>query len=478
MDKNSPENTYRQQVLQEQEEVARQLKRNSINAPQSLASGSNIRGITQTNKAIDYRITGFWFWRSVVVPPNVYVIHTRQGKSEPIHIGMGISFRFNPLSDAFLVIPSSVQTILINANCISIERQGVLVQAYLQWIIGDIKIAYWKLDFSDPADPMGIVNLQLKEQAEAAIKDKVATMSIDEILSDKQPIIEELTRRLKAVAEGSREDSGTSGGLGLKIVTIQIKEAVVSSTRLWQNLQAPFRAERERLARLAELASHQAIAAQELENQITSQRSELNAQSELEQLRSEQDRRKYDREQSENQRRHSLEQEAARQKLLEENQTIQARNEAKLALVLQELELEKRKITAEIEQVEQQMQLDAVERQKELAKITAELEIKERYNLAEFTQKRRELVLAKQQQDIENDLSATYLQSELIAKLPEIAENLPTAQEQRTTIIATDGKEGGGMTQLLTFVASALSLTQNFLSQANSGNQSIEKVDE
>ena len=52
--------------------------------------------------------------------------------------------------------------------------------------------------------------------------------------------------------------------LGLKIVTVQIKEAVVSSTRLWENLQKPVRAEREKIARLAEVAAQQEIAAREL----------------------------------------------------------------------------------------------------------------------------------------------------------------------------------------------------------------------
>ena len=73
---------------------------------------------------------------------------------------------------------------------------------------------------------MRIVNVQLREQAEAAIKDKVATMAIDDILSDKQPIIEELTARLRAVAEGA----------GLRIITVQIKEAVVSSRAVWESL--------------------------------------------------------------------------------------------------------------------------------------------------------------------------------------------------------------------------------------------------
>ena len=277
----------------------------------------------------------------MIVPPNAYTIHTRQGHPQPIHMGKGISFRFNPLTDAFLIIPASVQTILITAKCICIERQGVMVQAYVQWIIEDIQTAYWKLDFSDVEDPMGIVNLQLREQAEAAIKDKVATLSIDEVLSDKQPIIEELTHRLQTVAEGSSEiaPSGRSEGLGLKIVTVQIKEAVVSSTQLWQNLQAPFRAEREKMARLAQLESEREIKARELENRLESDRNELNATTEIDELRAQQARIKYDRDQAEALRRSQLEQEAERRVLAEQNRTAQARNQAQLDLAMQELEL-------------------------------------------------------------------------------------------------------------------------------------------
>ena len=113
-----------------------------------------------------------------------------------------MSFRFNPATDSYLVVPGAMQTILINAYCICRELQGVLVQAYVQWIIQDFATAYRKLDFCDPEDPMRLVNLQLKEQAEAAIKDKVATMSVHEVLSDKQPIIEELTARLRARRRG------------------------------------------------------------------------------------------------------------------------------------------------------------------------------------------------------------------------------------------------------------------------------------
>lgn len=464
MSKPQGENTYLQQVLQEKAEVDRKLSRNRnfdvAPAAQALPGGGGVHH--SASRAIDYRITGFWIWKSVIVPPNVYTVHTRRGHRDPLHMGKGISFRFNPLTDAFLVIPAAVQTILINANCICLERQGLLVQAYVQWIIDDINTAYWKLDFSDPEDPMGIVNLQLREQAEAAIKDKVATLSIDEVLSDKQPIIEELTDRLRTVAEGSSEDEGGSSrseGLGLKIVTVQIKEAVVSSTQLWHNLQTPFRAEREKLARLAQLESDEEISARELANRLSGERGELNVASEIDQLRAEQTRIAYDREQAEKLRRSQVEEDATRQMLAEQNRTAQARNQAQLDLVLQELELEKQRITAEMEKVQQQIQLDILEAQKTRAEVAASLEIAGLRNQAEIAQRDRQLDLDHKQRQIENELSDRHIQAQLIAQLPAIAEHLPAPQEQRTTIITSDAQEGM-FNPLLGFLAGLSNLTQ------------------
>lgn len=183
MDNKPVKNVYLEQVLQEQEVIERKLKKSAplkrvapapMAAPVMMASRAEFnideaeaqpsqevfinhnQGKTG-NRILDYRITGFWLWKSVIVPPNVYVIHTRRGHGEPIHLGMGISFRFNPVTDAFLIIPSSVQTILINANCICQERQGILVQAYVQWMIADLKTAYWKLDFPIQMTPWALL---------------------------------------------------------------------------------------------------------------------------------------------------------------------------------------------------------------------------------------------------------------------------------------------------------------------------------
>ncbi|MBN2007492.1 MAG: hypothetical protein JXA21_29370 [Anaerolineae bacterium] len=464
----NPGNVYMEQVLEEQEKVARQLNKRRMAAPamdmKDMASApspmqpqSHGSVAPVSLRPADYHITGFWLWQTVVVTPNVYVVHTRRGHKDPVHIGMGISFPYNPRTDAFLVIPAAMQTILINANCICRERQGILVQGYVQWIIEDINTAYRKLDFTDPEDPMGVVNVQLREQAEAAIKDKVATMSIDEVLSDKQPIIEELTLRLRVVAEGSRNEG--SSGLGLKIVTVQIKEAVVSSSRLWENLQAPFRAEREKFARLAELESRQEINARELENRETREKEELSVEGRLAKLRADQEQAQYDREQSERTRRHHVEQEAERQSITERNNTEKARNAAKLELALQAVEQEKRRIAAEVDKVQQQMKLTEVTAQMTRAEVRTELEMQELRNMAQTAQAERQLKLRQIEHQIENDISEESLQSQLIAQLPEVAEHLPKPEEQRTIIVTGDADNP--LNSLLGFVAGAMNVLKD-----------------
>jgi hypothetical protein len=280
----SGNNQYLDDVIQQQANV--QLELRKMAAPMAMSrarlgrggegapDGAGRSGGSGGN-GVDVRITGFWRWQTVLVPPNAWVVHTRRGQAQPLHLGLGVSFRFDPTRDSFLVAPATMQTLAINARCICAERQGVLVQAYVQWVIDDFGAAYRTLDFSDTDDPMRIVNVQLREQAEASIKDKVATLSIDEVLADRRPIIEELTARLRSVAEGQ----------GLKIVQVQIKEAVVSSTTVWEAIQKPFRQEKIRLARMAELDRERAVHEREVEDRNAAERARIAADAETERLR-------------------------------------------------------------------------------------------------------------------------------------------------------------------------------------------------
>ncbi|MBN2494989.1 MAG: hypothetical protein JXR96_10395 [Deltaproteobacteria bacterium] len=436
-------NEYLEQVVQQQAAVGNELRKAARmkmtpeQSPLRRRPSQPAPAGGENGQAIDYRITGFWRWKTVVVPPNVYAVHTRRGHAKPLHVGLGESFRYRPRLDSFLLVPASVQTLLINANCICVERQGILVQAYLQWIIGDIETAYRKLDFSNTEDPMHVVNIQLREQAEAAIKDKVATMSIDDVLSDKQPIIEELTTRLRSVAEGT----GESGGLGLKIVTVQIKEAVVSSTTVWENLQKPFRAERERVARMAELAKEREIEARELCNQRDGEKERLETADELAKLRHGSEQAAFDREQQERLRREKVSQENQRQALAEQSATEIAKRQSELDLKLESLQMDRQRCEAETKQAEVQRRLDAANGA--LAKARAEDEeiVEDLHHTASAARSRQDLDLLQLRRRVENELSDHLAAIKLFEHLPAIAQALPKPDELRCVQIGgqTDG---------------------------------------
>lgn len=391
--------------------------------------------------AVDVRISGFLRWKNVLVPPNAYVVHTRRGRTEPLHIGLGISFRYNPYIDSFLVVPGAMQTILINAYCICKELQGLLVQGYVQWIVADFGTAYKKLDFSDVEDPMRVVNVQLREQAEAAIKDKVATMGIDEVLSDKQPIIEELTSRLRHVAEGA---GGTDKGLGLRIVTVQIKEAVVSSTRVWENLQKPFRADRERIARLAQLEAESVIQARERDHEKTRQTAELENQGSIDALRSQKEAETFDRDQKEHTRRHQLEQESARQAASEQNETA-----------LQAVALEKIRQEREAE-VQRAKLAESLAQQKIAA--DGQIVIEDARRAAQNRQSEKDIAFLDARQKIQNTLSDHNLQARLLDVLPAVAEKLPKPNELTSVTFAggAGAQEGQALSSLVATVMTVM----------------------
>jgi flotillin len=385
----SSENQYLQESLKKQAEVEALFATSSAPSSNYLSPPMRARGgapMMVEQNTFQPKITGFYRWKKVIVPPNVFVVHTRLGKREPLNCGLGISFNYNPYTDSFLTVPAAMQTILINANCICKEKQGVVVQAYIQWSIEDFSKAYLKLDFSNRQAPMNLVNTQLKEQAEASIKDAVATMGIEDILTDKQPIIQSLTERLRQVANGEGND-----GLGIRIVTVQIKEAIVSSPKLWDALQRPFRAEREKIAQMAEI-EHQNTVHRKKED-IKREQEELKLKRELEEFEAAQ-RAKLRRVQAE-----------AENAALAQAQNMEA---VKIEFAMKELksklELELKKLELEKKQLEQQIELD-----------------------------HRRALLA-----IEAQKTAEVRKAELYAKLPEILGALPQFKELRTVTLGPE----------------------------------------
>jgi len=457
-------------------------------------------------EAIKVKITGFGFWKRVIVPPNAYVIHTRIGRKEPVTIGLGVSFRYNPNKDAYMIIPAAMQTIGVVANCITKEKQGINILAYLQWQIDDFAVAYKKLDFSELRDPLGIVNAQLREQAEAAIKDKIATMSVEEVLTDKAPVIEELTHRLKAVAEEQIiNNEKSTEGLGIKISTVQIREAIVSSEALWSDLQSPFRNEQRKKSRISYLETENEIKQKEFESQLLIETEEAKTNKEIELLRQkkmtetteiklkeeairfekEQEKLKFTIDQNEISRLH--EKESTDRLIAKENDIKFKREieniniqttleETKLKLEIKQLEQKEEisKKNAELKMLEenQRIEQEKIEYQAVLDKKKSEheanMKIVYENREAEAKYEKQKVEIEKLRLEIKNLKNNQVLFSELIQELPNIAAEMPKPNELK--VIQT-GNDDNLLNSLTNFISKITAIGENLGINLNSKSE-------
>jgi hypothetical protein len=303
---------------------------------------------------------------------------------------------------------------------------------------------------------MRIVNVQLREQAKAVVQDKVATMSLEDVLSDKQPIIEELTHRLRQVTEG-QTDLGPDSGLGLKIVTVQIREAVVRSARLWDNLQVPFRAEQERIARLAEIHARAQIESKSLEERTAAESASLAAEGDLSRRRATLEREKFDMERTEENRRFHLKEESDRLLVGESAETERVRRSTELALQLESADRERTLAGTTISILEANAKVETARAEADRLKAEHEIALAEARDKASEVRESRAIALDERKRHIENELSEEHLRAILIGKLPEIAKALPAPAEIKSISIDQGGAPGS-IAPLIGLIASAMEI--------------------
>src|SRR5438105_4769285 len=55
-------------------------------AKRAARSGGGAAPVAPAPGPVDVRISGMWRWKTVIVPPNAFVVHTRRGRAEPLHV--------------------------------------------------------------------------------------------------------------------------------------------------------------------------------------------------------------------------------------------------------------------------------------------------------------------------------------------------------------------------------------------------------
>lgn len=339
-------------------------------------------------------------WGFVTAKPSEYLVVVNGGRINMRRSGQGMRIWKWPWN-AVAIVPTSLQQIEFIADQITRERVGVSVTGVAVYRIAQPEIAFRVLNFSYGESAKEKLASTLREMFIGASRRLIANLGLEQCLQNrKEAIAAFLMQEIAPVVSGSgRPDDATEQGWGVVIDTIEIQDVKILSQQVFENLQAPYRAEITMRAEIAQLERQRAVSElrvatekQTSESAIVSQRETriLRAQAEAvaaeseaqESLRAEQAKARVlaaelERDEALGQKRQAIHEAVALR---------QAESDAALERRRQEL-----KQAQELEQIRSQEQRRIAAAQSELSAMAGEMETAEQAHRAELRRLEHEL---------------------------------------------------------------------------------------
>lgn len=220
-------------------------------------------------------------WGFVTAKPSEHLIHVRGGNVTH-RSGQGATC-FKWPWDSVAIVPTSLQQLSFRADQVTAEKVGVEVVGLAVYRIADPLLAFRVLNFSYPERAQEKLEHTLTSMFVGATRRIVATLSVEDCLKKrKAALADELLREIAPVVGGrGSHDDRTDRGWGVVIDTIEIQEVRVLSENVFAAMQAPFRAELEQGARVANALAQQTIAQRETSCRRETELARLAADDEL-----------------------------------------------------------------------------------------------------------------------------------------------------------------------------------------------------
>lgn len=207
-------------------------------------------------------------WGTIRAKPSEYLLHVRGGRVRSQSSGQGQSC-FKWPGDAVAIIPTSLQRLEFVADQVTIEKVGVEVTGLAVYRIADPLLAYRVLNFSYPERAQLKLEETLTGMFVGATRRLVANLGVEACLQKrKSALATELLAEIAPVVggRGHPEDPATEGW-GVVIDTIEIQQVRILSGRVFEALQAPYRAEIERRAQEARVEADKALRTRQHESE-------------------------------------------------------------------------------------------------------------------------------------------------------------------------------------------------------------------
>ena len=181
--------------------------------------------------------------RFIESEPNEWLLVIRDGKL--VQAGVGLK-TFLGLTDSFVKFPSKVEKVHFNANNVTKEMQGVEIDGFAFWSVyreDDGPFRCYKYMQG------GDANTNVQAMCESVLRNLIANSSLEEVLRNRNHLRDNMRNDLKDQFKG----------WGVWLETVEITEVIISSTRLFTDLQADFRQKTKLKAEEIELASTEKI---------------------------------------------------------------------------------------------------------------------------------------------------------------------------------------------------------------------------
>jgi len=182
-----------------------------------------------------------------IFDPNIFYVHLRRGKA--IKQGEGGMVIRIPFFDRILAVDRTVQQLNISAESVlSNEKQKIRLSSVLLWqaenAIATINNVTWK---EIPSRLTAII--------ESVIRTACAQLAVEEILEERQLIIEAIKKELIDIVSE----------WGLKVCSVELVDVVVVNETFLRDMSKPREAEMHRLAQIANIEAEQATGTRDIE---------------------------------------------------------------------------------------------------------------------------------------------------------------------------------------------------------------------
>lgn len=207
-------------------------------------------------------------WGFISAKPSEYLICLKNGKINQKRSGQGATL-FKWPWETVAIVPTSLQQVEFRADQVTLEKIGVSVTGIAVYRIVNPELAFRVLNFSYVERASEKLAQTMREMFIGAARRLIANLSLEQCLTRrKEAIATFLMQEIAPVVsgKGSGEDD-TDQGWGVVLDTIEIQDVRVLSNKVFEDLQAPFRAELASRAELAELERERELAEKRAESE-------------------------------------------------------------------------------------------------------------------------------------------------------------------------------------------------------------------